>query len=1373
MTTTYRMPPQVSEPEPVARERAAVERLRLSVIMLGLTLAVFGQSAGNTATDTKFDLVISPLRFLGRALRLWDPIGNAGQLQNQAYGYLFPMGPFFAVLHAVGLQPWEIQRAWESALVCTAFLGSYLLARRMGVDRFWPAVGTGLVYALAPRTLSELTTISSELMPVAALPWMVLPLVSAAERGSPRRAAARSGVAVLFAGAVNAAATLAVLPVPALFLLLRARGRRQWALIRWWVAAVVLATLWWVVPLVTLGKYSPPFLDWIESSSTTTLPTSLLATLRGVDHWEQYLGPSVWPAGWILASAPVAIVATTLVAAGGLIGLARRDTTHRTFLWGTLFLGLICVTAGHAATVGPLADGWVRSLLDGALVPFRNVHKFDPLVRLPLALGAGHLLLRVRVPDQFRVGRLALPGRLLATVAVAGVGLVAAAPVFTNHLVSSQRVTAEPSWWANTAKWLAAHSGGARALVVPGSASPQYLWGGTVDNALQPVATTPWTVRDSVPLARPGYVRLLNAIEAKLATGAADAQLAPLLARAGIGYVVLANDLNTLTSASTPLLFVRATLDDSPGLSVRASIGPKVGGTLSRTAVLDSGATVAQPAVQIYGVDGWPGKAQLQPLTGAVRATGSSDALPQLVARGLSADTPVLFGPDANGVPVPEPRAVTTDGIRRQQASFAGLLAPSTTMTADAPFTTDRPVHDYLPDQPGPLSALRYLGIAGVTASSSGADPLAYLNRGDQNGAWSALDADPRTAWFSSSFSGAVGQWLRVELNEPVNRPAVRLSFAAVPGSALPSAVRVDTDAGSVVDRVQPTTASQPITVPPGATRTLRITVTGLADHTRGGSVAIATLSIGGVNPARTLQVPSPAAPDLFAFDVATGYRGTCLDIAGRAICDPHYARHGQEDSELDRSFTVPGGATAEYVPSATVRLVGSAQLDSLLDAGAELRASASSTNSADPRQRAGAAVDGDPATSWQAAPGDARPSLTVQLPEARTLTGLTLRAAQGAAVARPVAATVTAGDVTWRGTVPADGRIAFDRPVRAQQVRVTITQADLRPTTDTPGLTTRLEPVGVSEVEFDGMPAGTNAPETVTLGCDSGLSMIVDGRRVPLTVTASRQQALTGAVVPAHACADSTVAIGSGAHRVRLAATADVMPVSVTLARVRGDGLDSAPSPGSMRVGEWHATERTIDVDTHATALLVVHENWNAGWRATLNGHRLQAVQVDGWEQAFVIPAGSQGTVRLDYGPQRLFVAGLIAGAAAVLALLALAFGPRGRDDYPATRPLRAGRRFALAAGFVAFALLGGWAGALTFAVLAVAAVLTGRIPPVAARTFAGMLLVVAAVVVARGERTLVFVRQNGSTAQLLCVAALGIAVLAALGLPRQGRDP
>src|SRR5262249_4086662 len=327
------------------------------------------------------------------------------------------------------------------------------------------------------------------------------------------------------AGGVTAAATLAVLPVPALWLLTRERGPRRRALMSWWVLAVVLACAWWLIPLVLLGKYSPPFLDWIESSSTTTLPTSLVASLRGVDHWESYLGANVWPAGWIFASAPATILATVAVAAVGLAGLAARRLPNRVFLWATLLLGLVLVTAGHAATVGPPGAATVRDWLDGPLVASRNVHKFAPLIRLPLAIGVGWALAAVRLPR--RVGlrvsslRLRLPLRALGAVAAVAVGLVAISPALTNHLVSSQRITTEPGWWRETAGWLAAHGNGARALVVPGSASPAYVWGGTVDNALQPVATTPWTTRDSVPLTQAGYIRLLDAIEQTLASGAA------------------------------------------------------------------------------------------------------------------------------------------------------------------------------------------------------------------------------------------------------------------------------------------------------------------------------------------------------------------------------------------------------------------------------------------------------------------------------------------------------------------------------------------------------------------------------------------------------------------------------------------------------------------------------------------------------------------------------------------------------------------------------------------------------------------------------------------------------------------------------------
>ena len=94
----------------------------------------------------------------------------------------------------------------------------------------------------------------------------------------------------------------------------------------------MLATSWWVVPLLVLGRYSPPFLDWIEAAENTTVSTSLFAALRGAPHWVTYLGPGWWPAGWTYVATPAVVVATAVVAALGLAGLSLRSTPHRLFL---------------------------------------------------------------------------------------------------------------------------------------------------------------------------------------------------------------------------------------------------------------------------------------------------------------------------------------------------------------------------------------------------------------------------------------------------------------------------------------------------------------------------------------------------------------------------------------------------------------------------------------------------------------------------------------------------------------------------------------------------------------------------------------------------------------------------------------------------------------------------------------------------------------------------------------------------------------------------------------------------------------------------------------------------------------------------------
>ncbi|HYU05149.1 MAG TPA: alpha-(1-_3)-arabinofuranosyltransferase family protein, partial [Jatrophihabitantaceae bacterium] len=983
---------RVDAGEPEQTERPpprSVERLRLGLVMLGLALLVFAQNAGNVAADTKLDLIVSPLRFLGRSLRLWDPIGGAGQLQNQAYGYLFPMGPFFAVGHAANLAPWQTQRLWETAMVAASFLGTYLVSRQLGVAGFWPPVAAGLVYALAPRTLSELTSISSELMPVAALPWVLLPLVAASRSGSPRRAAARSGIAFLFAGGVNAAATLAILPVPILWLLTRESGPRRRALAAWWAFAILLASAWWALPLALLGKYSPPFLDWIETAQSTTATTSLSASMRGVEHWESYLGAGVWPGAWIMVTAPAAILATTAVAAAGLAGLAHRHVPQRLFLCACLGTGLVLLSLGHAAPIGTPFAGVMRGWLDRDLVAFRNIHKFDPLVRLPLAVGVGLLFARIRLPSRrsITVGGLRLPAQLLGVMLAAAVAVVAITPALGNRLVSDPRVDADPAWWRQAGHWLADHRDGSRAIVVPGAARPTYFWGSTVDDALQPVATTPWIGRAAAPLAQAGTVRLLDAFEQRLAAGHRDMSLAQLMARSGIGWVVLRNDLDSAASLATPNDVVAATLDNSPGFDAVVGFGPTVGGA-SASGLVDSGDDVGRHAVEIFRVTPSLGLVGLQSTGGAVVANGSSDALAQLVERGLPAGTPVLFGDSQEVVAQNSRLRVATDGIRRQQAGFGNALDKSRTLASNESYTGTRKAYDYLPSPSPPLSTMGYIGATRISASSSGSDVYAAFNRSTANGPWAAVDDDQTSAWRSGSATGAVGQWIELQLDEPVTARSIRAAFVAG-FHGYPSRVEVRTAAGRRVDDVAPTSGVQVLPMPNGATNTVRLTVLAMAGGGFGDSVGISALSIPGVDVGRTLSVPGVGAPDVMAFDVAAGYRDGCLDVDGSPTCDAAIAASGEEDGVLDR--TVRLIRAKSYLPSATLRLPATQALDDRLDALLPFRAVASSVDSTDPRERPGAAVDGDLATAWVAAPGDATPSLTLDLGTRRLVRGVRL----------------------------------------------------------------------------------------------------------------------------------------------------------------------------------------------------------------------------------------------------------------------------------------------------------------------------------------------------------------------------------------------
>ena len=131
-------------------------------LLLGLA---FVQDPGLLAADTKFDLVAAPGDFLARALHLWDGEGALGQLQNQAYGYLWPMGSFFWAGELLAVPGWVVQRLWWGLVLAVAFAGAARLTRALGVRSDLACLVAGAAFALSPRMLTTLGPISIETWP--------------------------------------------------------------------------------------------------------------------------------------------------------------------------------------------------------------------------------------------------------------------------------------------------------------------------------------------------------------------------------------------------------------------------------------------------------------------------------------------------------------------------------------------------------------------------------------------------------------------------------------------------------------------------------------------------------------------------------------------------------------------------------------------------------------------------------------------------------------------------------------------------------------------------------------------------------------------------------------------------------------------------------------------------------------------------------------------------------------------------------------------------------------------------------------------------------------------------------------------------------
>ncbi|HET9877504.1 MAG TPA: hypothetical protein VFQ37_17390, partial [Mycobacterium sp.] len=145
-----------------------------------------------------------------------------------------------------------------------------------------------------------------------------------------------------------------------------------------------------------------------------------------------------------------------------------------------------------------------------------------------------------------------------------------------------------------------------------------------------------------------------------------------------------------------------------------------------------------------------------------------------------------------------------------------------------------------------------------------------------------------------------------------------------------------------------------------------------------------------------------------------------------------------------------------------------------------------------------------------------------------------------------------------------------------------------------------------------------------------------------------------------------------------------------------------AGPAAAPADTGAWTAARREVRVPGAPTSrVLVVPESVNPGWLArTANGSRLVPVAVNGWQQGWVLPADTAGTITLTFGSNRLYRVGLAVGLALLPLLALLAWWParrRPRDDAPA-QPWTPRRWQAVAAGLGIGAVIAGLTGIAVF---------------------------------------------------------------------------
>ncbi len=1247
----------------------------------GSFVLAFVQRPGLATADTKINLHVDPGRFLADVASMWTSTGQLGQVQaGQQAGYLFPMGPFFAAGHAVGLADWVVQRLWLGAVLALAAWGvvrllDALLPGPRGIAQFT----AGAVAVLNPFVVTYTNRTTATLLAYAALPWLLL----AVHRGlrEPRGWRWPAAFALLVSasgGGINGAVTAWMLVGPVLLLLYEPLfARVGWMQARAFLLRTIpltfLVSLWWIVPAYIQSAYGVDFLHFTEQPGTIWGTTSVTESLRLMSFWLSYVGigfagtaiPYFDDSRTLLFSAPV-VVGTLMLPAAALTGfVSTRRWRYGPFFLALALVAVLIMTAGFPDGT-PLRHGLTFAYNHVAAVRFlRASYKAAALLAIALACLAGAAAAEAWV----RLGRRqrGRSWRLIATLGGTAVLSLAAWPMITGRAQDAQVSFKQvPAAWREAAsdldRELPANS---RAIVLPGELFSFYNWGGTVDPILPALSRRPVAVRSEVPYGDLRATDLLWTIDGlvhqqRLLPG----QLTPLLELIGVRSVLTGTDDDLARSdAASPADVARALADQTGFSSPTRSYGP-----VRRFTPSGLGPDIALPEVRRYDLPPGRGLVRVELRAAPLVVDGSAAALAGLAAFGaLPTRRPILYAGDLTpdqlrGALAHGGQLVISDSNRRRAFVAASLeqnvgptLPPSESVSADGI------ILDPFGRGPDYETVASFNGVRAVHAPASPEIP-----QFPEHAPFAAIDGSVHTAWLADPTLAANQRWLEVDFERPTAVPYVDL---------LPYG-----DAGGSVHAVE--IAGRVFAVHPGwnrlplrlrAASSLRVTLTNVSRPVAGagtGAGGISELRIPGVRASEQLRVPLDAAQALrrsdlaavtltYLFERTTGDDPFDRDPASGAGSARNVHEAGDAEQYMSRLFELPARRT--LAASAWVNVFAQTPddtLDRLVGYRGPVTAISSGRFDGAPEWRASHALDGNPGTAWI---GDYDPSNPAWLQWA-SRRPMVVRVLRLLAPRQPVRR-ATRVRILWPGgatrplRVSPAGVVRLLRPVQARAFRLEVLGAAARPGASA----AERRAVGIAEVQgVAGLPR-VSAPVTPRFAAPCGRVRVrLGAATISLRVTTLRSQFEQGAPLPAYSCSASVV-LAAGAHRL----VVEPGPFAVDELRLSSPAprpSTAKPIPAgtvldSGRSGRGSYTH--VRVAVNGPSWLVLGESYNRGWRAWCDGRSLgPPVPIDGYANGWQIgPACHE--VRFDFAPNELAAVGYLVSALSGLLCVLLLWSP------------------------------------------------------------------------------------------------------------------